>query len=157
MKGILTAEKVGPFAPFLYIDLKKLTDFKPSCSALGYGSFEQVQIHSISDYLEVIQKVRGVIGDKRIWCIESEKKRYSSPKEKDRLEENLKRIEREYKEANRVLDDIPSRIIPLYQEVVQNCEHRCLFSTYNKGLIYSLTGQWDESLEEIRSFIDLAE
>lgn len=148
MKGILTAKKVGPFFILDPIPLKGIISFQNDANR---------NVHSISDYLEIIEKFRGFIANARLQRIESEKNFHSSPKEKKKLEEKLKLIEQEYRDANRVLNEVPSRIIPLYQEAIKSCKHNCLFSVYNKGLIHSMTGQWEESLAEIRNLIDLFE
>ena len=143
MKGILTARKVGPFFTLDAAYLRNL---------IGYRT--QSNVLSIADYLEVIEKFRYLIANAKTMSIALHQDLYSSPHEKAKLKENLNRIDQEYRAANQILDEIPSRIIPLYQQTIRNCSHASVFSIYNQGLIHSLEGNWEEAIDEMRNLLN---
>jgi tetratricopeptide (TPR) repeat protein len=146
LKGVITAKKSGPFFVFSRSELEDAV-------RLGHDS----SIHSISDYIEIIEEFRKLISDSRLESIKFHTGFYKYPNEKKKLEDKLISIENEYRLANQILDEIPAKIIPLYQEAVKNCSHHCLFSIYNKGLIHSLQGDWNEAYIEVQNFIEQAE
>lgn len=148
MKRILAAKKIGPFFVYSNREIANIVGIRHSC---------ENYVHSISDYFELTEKVRERIRQAKLEQVESWRERYDLPKDHNKLEERLRTIEQEYQMANQILDEIPSRILSLYQELIKNCPHQSPFAIYDNGLICSLTGNWDEAILEIQNLMKLEE
>jgi hypothetical protein len=144
MKGILSAKKAGPFFD--------LNDFQ---SDVRLNRHSNSQVHFLSDYLDIIDRFKQLIIQARNRNINRCHKIYSSSYEQETLNMRLSTIEDEYKNAMQILNELPGKITPLYRQAMNHCFHNSPSTLYQRGLAYSLEGQWDLALEEIRRLIDL--
>jgi tetratricopeptide (TPR) repeat protein len=145
LKGIQTAKKVGPYFTLEHIEFRDL---------VGYNYHSDFQVHFLSEYLDTIERFKRMIVNGRLKCIDHYHRWYSSPNEREQLEENLARNEQQYKSAIQILDELPSKIVPLYRQALNTCIHNIQSTLYQRGLIYSLEGQWELALTEIRKLIE---
>ncbi|MDP1880138.1 MAG: hypothetical protein Q8K60_04285, partial [Parachlamydiaceae bacterium] len=146
--GILRAKQAGPYFIMDNSYLKRVVR--------QHNDFWGV-IHTIPDYLYIIDFFRDRIYQVKIDKINSIKKSYTSSDEKEKLINEINKIEQEYQNANQILDRIPSVIIPLYQKAINICHHKLPAVSYHKGLMHSLNGDWYEALLEIQNFFELTD
>lgn len=114
----------------------------------------------LSDYMYVTENLGNLIEKERIENIKWYKKIYSKPKEQELLTNHINRVNKQTDDAIQLLGTIPETIIPLFQNIIENCDHNGSYNMakiYNKGLISYLHGNLEESLDEIHQLLELAE
>lgn len=148
ISNIARAREEGPF---LY-HLRSSSGF--SLDSMEYMIEDRNYVHSVSDYLTILKKCKDRMEESRLADIKGAPY-YVSKKEED-IKDRIASVEARYAKAMQILDEIPNKIFPLYLEAIENCPHQTRFASYNKSLIYALTGHWNTCLEERKRYIDLS-
>lgn len=152
MKNFLSALREGPYISWGFLLMED--SVKEMVKTSNHGSY----ITLLSDYLNAINRLEKKIESTRIDTINGYKRTYKNPKEKEKLELEIDRINVRAAKANQILSSIPATIVPIYREIIESCNHNKsnnMVPIYNKGLIALLEGNYEESLSDIVSFIDL--
>ncbi len=152
MRGFLIVKREGPFLIFgsHCPKIERFVEYDASSWCMWH-------IHTLSDYLNILSNLRKVIKEARDRNIANSKKWYPSPNEKQRLDAEINRINKEFIRGNEILDEIPSKVIFYYKETLKACTHSdSLISLYNQGLINSCENKWECAVDKMFHFIELA-
>ncbi len=149
VKEVMKIRKVGPCLLYTNMDLYR---------ALGYYSDHDLAM--LSEYLNAVPKFKKIIIDVGNDALKSTKSFYPLPKESKKYQEETARIQAEMAAALAIIEGIPSAIIPLYKNILSKCTHNESYNLaliYNGGLIDFLSGDYEDSLNKISTFIAFAE
>ncbi|MBA2369876.1 MAG: hypothetical protein H0V82_12795 [Candidatus Protochlamydia sp.] len=148
MKGILRAKLEAQFS-YTEKELKYLI-----YDVYGKWGDEEREVHFLSEYLDIIQKLKEKFNNDRVRSIKFYNDLYNSGKEKDKKDKHVKEAEERYKNGCQVLEQLPSQIISLYKDMISKCPHKSFLTIYNRGLLRSMEGDWEGALNDIRLVID---
>ncbi|MGA8164788.1 MAG: polymorphic toxin type 50 domain-containing protein [Waddliaceae bacterium] len=150
MKKFLSAVQAGPYFPNQRYIIEDMVGAENCCRCLCL----------FSEYLDAIEKLIKRIELARVESIDFYMDLYSKPKDQEKKQAQVKRINDRARNAFNILSSIPETIIPLYKKIIDDCPHHNSYNIvplYNRGLISLLEGDINGSLEDVGLLIDLSQ
>ncbi len=150
MKGMLRAKKEGPFI------IWDRSSFKYK---IGYG--DKHDLCMLNEYLDCLESFKKLYQSTRIKLLADAEKMYPSKRDVISKEAEINKINTKAIMADKILDELSDKIIPLYKNILSSCPHEHqthnMAFSYNLGLISFIEGNWEIFAINAERLVQLAE
>lgn len=149
MNEFLTAKRKLWFLKCDYIDLRNLMNF-----------YHENNLCMLDEYIDCIEFFKRFYKKTRLERIALINKWYPSPNDALLRKEKIDDINNLVDSAIKILDNLPSKIIPLYKNILTSCFHvnetRNIAHSYNAALVSFIEGNWNDFAHQAERLIQLA-